>query len=808
MGTFAYVPLHCTESRRIRLVKLAPLAEAKEAEASSGKETSGKLACQLLETLLDVAPPYIAISHAWGDATRHKASILVNGHAHNVSQTLADLLAYLQRYCRPRSNHFWIDELCINQEDVVEKGIQVGLMRQVYEKAWVLIAWLGTIKDFAEGPGQNGAEGKEGEEEEEEDEEDRRSDRDGLKDIHSLHGFFQAYVQNKDRYGVAMKRKELRFPIVPYAHRTKEVLVYELDANGCRINNIKGLTEDESAKVNESASVVEARLRYHIGNQRNSQDWSWGPVSRLLARPWFSRIWLVLEVYCAKNVQLAFGSHMISWTVLAEVCEAIVKYGLERNFCHIDRRNQLLRPAGFRHIIALARMRDAKVDGHGIDLTQILLRTRSFEVLDVRDRVYSLLSLASESDRTALPRDYGLSQEELAIKLAAHLLKSSSRPEEILSLAGIGWGTANSSVPSWVPSWSNLPANLKQTHSRLFHHNLRPVNNTPAGSGTARQVITIRPDLTTLRAEGYVVDKVQFLMTTACPNIGENFDITTADQHNRAPWTDWMLDAVDMLNQGAASPYPTREPLNEVLWRTLITSRTLDGAENTPAGPEYGLSFRRSVGRPFDSIFTTTNSDSSTALRTEQALHEEEAHRLLQTLTAHIDLPQVSPGRAYIERMSYSSSQTFRELERLWRRSYNVHGRGKCLFTTKNGFVGLAAPGLAKGGEFYIAYLRCSGGSDGGKGRRNPLVLKREPCHEVSPGRVMGGPENDFGPGSRANSNDSGTSGSNSICGSGKRYTSVKESSVQRFRLVSECYLHGGYILENKARHVQTLDIY
>ncbi|KXJ87421.1 heterokaryon incompatibility protein-domain-containing protein [Microdochium bolleyi] len=810
MGTFAYVPLQCAPGRSLRLVRLAPLPVVQnsghDGEQGILGAPHGILQCQLVETSLDKAPPYIAVSHAWGDDTRDKATILVNGHGLNVSQALADLLAYLRKHCRPRNNLFWIDALCINHGDSVERGFQVPLMRQIYEKAWVLIAWLGT-------PGEDDDNEEESEEDDDNDDnhnDNEPDDTDSLKDVHSLHGFFQAFAKNKDRYGIAMKRKELRFPTRPYAHRTKEVLVYEIDSDGSRVNSMKGAPDDDLGRaVNEGPSVIEARLRYHIQNQRDyCQEWTWTRVSKLLSRPWFSRIWLVQEICCARNVQLAFGAHMLSWAVLSDVCRYVVKYGLGQNVCHLARGGDgVIQPPGFSHILAVNELCKARQNNEEMALAGMILSTSSFGTVDARDGLYSLLSLASPADRAALQVDYNMTFKELSTKLTSHLITSSARPAEILSLAGIGWNTSLLNLPSWVPNWSRLPANIRETKPQLFCHTKADTTSKRVSSYSdtrpQQAAFTVRPDLTTLRAEGYIIDKVQYLITTPAPDIDPSFAL---DPNDLEPWTDWMLDAVDMIRQGAATPYLTREDPNEVLWRTLITSRAPSGA---PAGPEYGISFRRSIGRPFDSTFSDASPASPLSAAKQYARRAEETQRLLQVLTTHVESPSVSPGRAYIERMSHSSSQTCGELERLWKRAYDVHGKGKCLFTTKRGFVGLAAPGLAKGGEFYIAYLRDQIGysdwsSVNGQAESRPLVLRREPCHEISTERTIGGRRNALGPGRRKSSSDSTSSSG----GGGSNDDTSRGPEVPRFRLVSECYLHGGQILKNRARSAQTMDIY
>ncbi|KAK3901582.1 heterokaryon incompatibility, partial [Staphylotrichum tortipilum] len=37
----------------------------------------------------------------------------------------------------------WIDAICINQTDVVEKSHQIGLMARIYSQSTIMLMWLG-----------------------------------------------------------------------------------------------------------------------------------------------------------------------------------------------------------------------------------------------------------------------------------------------------------------------------------------------------------------------------------------------------------------------------------------------------------------------------------------------------------------------------------------------------------------------------------------------------------------------------------------------------------------------------------------
>jgi len=104
--------------------------------------------CELSTVELHKASEYIALSYAWRaplvrttlDETLHE--IECNG------ETLAvhdNLFCALLRLGQPpyRGRLFWIDAICIDQENDEERGHQVDLMSEIYRNAKEVIIWLG-----------------------------------------------------------------------------------------------------------------------------------------------------------------------------------------------------------------------------------------------------------------------------------------------------------------------------------------------------------------------------------------------------------------------------------------------------------------------------------------------------------------------------------------------------------------------------------------------------------------------------------------------------------------------------------------
>ena len=120
-------PLYSEDS--IRLLHLFP---------GSWKDN---IECNLVAVSLDAQPPYEAISYTWG-LSKADATICVNGQCgFPVTDNVSALLRRLRLSDRERV--LWIDAICINQQDLVERAQQVKIMGLVYSQARKTLVWLG-----------------------------------------------------------------------------------------------------------------------------------------------------------------------------------------------------------------------------------------------------------------------------------------------------------------------------------------------------------------------------------------------------------------------------------------------------------------------------------------------------------------------------------------------------------------------------------------------------------------------------------------------------------------------------------------
>lgn len=79
------------------------------------------------------------------DLIEAEETILCNGKIINVTASLHECLAHLRR---TKPGDYWIDAMCINQADAMEKNRQIDLMGKIYSKAELVVVWLGSCPEL------------------------------------------------------------------------------------------------------------------------------------------------------------------------------------------------------------------------------------------------------------------------------------------------------------------------------------------------------------------------------------------------------------------------------------------------------------------------------------------------------------------------------------------------------------------------------------------------------------------------------------------------------------------------------------
>lgn len=131
-GAYTYESL-TSDLENIRLLKIHYCAEPTDLIPLTLKIVNPK----------DSHISYQALSYTWGPPTPHRF-VLLNDRIFQVHQNLYDFLTTAskdEKFCD--SEWLWIDQICIDQKNLIEKARQVARMAEIYESATGVHVWLG-----------------------------------------------------------------------------------------------------------------------------------------------------------------------------------------------------------------------------------------------------------------------------------------------------------------------------------------------------------------------------------------------------------------------------------------------------------------------------------------------------------------------------------------------------------------------------------------------------------------------------------------------------------------------------------------
>lgn len=352
-----------------------------------------------LETVaLEDEPRYTALSYVWGDPSDRVPFVLDN-HRLLITRNLALALQALQLDDEPFV--LWIDALCINQDDLKEKSEQVLRMKEIYASASFVVVWLGTATP----------------------ETDKAMD-----------------MCNADYE----KRPSLDLT-ARHTYRFRDEQLQEL-------------VQDPQFKNFIESDVIPSLLMV---------------MQFLLVREWWYRAW-VLQEFCIgqevhfacgkKKLRLAIFDNMItSLKTFLNIRSAHSLYTPEQWFTTSDKdkSKRLSGTEGATEVeYAMNFLNQRLYHQHRLEqkknrsLLDLLVRfyvdgrwRNRLCSTDPRDKIFSLLGIASDAEKLKIVPDYSKSVEEVYTDAAAKILSLGTL--ELLHYVH----PQNPNMPSWVPDW-------------------------------------------------------------------------------------------------------------------------------------------------------------------------------------------------------------------------------------------------------------------------------------------------------------------------------------------------------------------
>ncbi|KAH7135000.1 heterokaryon incompatibility protein-domain-containing protein [Dendryphion nanum] len=456
--TFQYAPLSVAD-REIRLLRLP----TKDPDIPPEKSNF-----TIFHASLDSSVAYRALSYSWGSPTPPK-EVRVNDHLFMVTANLFDALIGLQREDEERV--IWIDAICINQTDSIEKSTQVALMRHIYKRANEVLIWLGPSTPQTD-----------------------------------------CTMQEIRKLGGALLQAGLW-----------EISSSDL-ANWDR-------TDEVDSKVARIKEEVTAIAKPMISQIRDGGYPFWWIMSDLGKRIWFRRVWCIQECSNARVATFRCGTEDVDFAAYWATCvfthifhgitlsQAAGKWDIDANFVWLF---NLLTSSFPSELVGIRRK---YLVGEGKDLISLLYTAnvldssqQRIQATDPRDRVYALLGIAIDEAAREIVPDYTLSCAHTYIQVARTLLKHGH--SDVLSLCRAR--DVCQDLPSWVPDWSG--ANRKPWAQSPFEKFFNASRTLHHALGAKESV-----DYTQIILEGYFVDQIEEVGHAFSMGIEDKFDYDSAD---------------------------------------------------------------------------------------------------------------------------------------------------------------------------------------------------------------------------------------------------------------------------------------
>lgn len=522
--------------RSIRLLDLKP---------GNGEQTI----CFDFETYsLDSCPDYIALSYTWGDPM-YTVPVLGDGKIVDVTRSLKNALWQLredrkrlirQKYSGLRHSHslrFWIDALCINQLDQKEKSFQVGLMAEIYQRAYHMFAWLGPadentdmVMDYLNDIGE-------------------RAEACGMAEG------CKSYVAVWLDMISLPEHRQFNFPWIHF--RRVDGTSYSVKGALLRsfFDSISGWAGQEN-------------LLPLAG------------MKRFFNRPWWSRIWVLQEVTFAKDTDFVCGSKTVSKTRCSAAINAYSALWVV--LCAAFRRNPRSLN-GYQHQIMFSLFQHrpnvmlsmTRVNQEGGFCLAALLRATCVGSINLdrhgphhlestrpEDKIFALIGLAIDRKELmslgVVPK-YGIPYEQVYTTTMAALLERG-----YISLLSMCQSSGSPNLPSWVPDWSRSVTDMLQDVDN-DHVTLYPAFNA-SGNPTRKPTVRVLRDQETvvgISVAGHIYDEIYQV-----GRFHNRADSKVVPLQETFSWpAEWLLEIVRLT-------YCTRKKYNGFADRVHAAART------------------------------------------------------------------------------------------------------------------------------------------------------------------------------------------------------------------------------------------
>lgn len=208
------------------------------------------------------------------------------------------------------------------------------------------------------------------------------------------------------------------------------------------------------------------------GNPCTTSAWAWGEASNSLRRlrgrlwdyifgvsltwtfkrPYFERVWVIQEVAKSPRVTVLCGRHEVDWDALASEIRSTGSHP----------------GPGTLPFLTIDDMRRRRLSGTW-GLPEVMKRLRHTQATDARDKLYSVLGLVTDSQKTIpVHVDYSRDVDDIFLEFSRNVILTTGKLDGL----SMGYGSSpedRKDVPSWVwnpqPTWRHGVLSSKNSKS-------------------------------------------------------------------------------------------------------------------------------------------------------------------------------------------------------------------------------------------------------------------------------------------------------------------------------------------------------
>lgn len=444
--TFLYNPLDQSRNQ-IRLVHI-----------HSAPDHETEISCSFKCVSLDDPRPYIALSYCWGSPQKSRF-ILLDKQKFAVTENLYEALLEFRRYNIMWPVGIWIDQICINQNDVEERNREVLRMLDIYRGAVRVVVWLGSASDRTA---------------------------EAIKYLKRLDVLEKTHnIDSKSSSGDIlvgwivwlMYYFGLLFGIpvrtIAFMIATRDILSFTWIATRTGLTGklFKALSAGTTFWVPLwglwarliNTYMYYAFLRvwwliyvdYHAAWEHNMKGLTDANVHALkdfFSRDWFRRVWVVQEISVSRDAIVLCGQYTVEWEVIVRA----VKY-MEREV-QLSRSRHPYLDTEYYFALAITttstKFRSRKDTDPEVNTLYLLSRFCYNKATIAHDKAYALLGLCAEvqnprRDVMLKPR-YDKPVEYAFADVVRYSIESTQRLDILRACTG---HRSSPHMPTWVPDW-------------------------------------------------------------------------------------------------------------------------------------------------------------------------------------------------------------------------------------------------------------------------------------------------------------------------------------------------------------------